>query len=447
MQLHEKLRDIHDNLVEKNPGELEFHQSVLEVLLSLGPVIEKEPRILEHRMIERMFEPERQIIFRVPWQDDDGAVQVNRGFRIQFSSALGPYKGGIRFHPSVNLGVVKFLSFEQIFKNSLTGLSIGAGKGGADFDPKGRSDGEVMRFCQSFVTELYRHVGQQTDVPAGDIGVGRREIGYMFGQYKRITNRSEVGVITGKGPDWGGSQVRTESTGYGVVIFLDRMLKEKGTSLSGMNCVVSGSGNVAIYTMEKINAMGGRVIGCSDSGGFVHDEEGIDLDLVKKIKLEERGRISRYVEERPGARHVEDGSIWSLPCDVAIPAATQNELQEEDARELVRNGCIAVVEGANMPCSPEAIEVFQESEVAFAPGKAANAGGVAVSAMEMQQNASRDIWSFERAEARLTEIMEEIHDRCLETAERFEMPGNYLAGANIAGFLKVARAMEAQGLV
>jgi len=447
MQLHEKLRDIHDNLVEKNPGELEFHQSVLEVLLSLGPVIEKEPRILENRMIERMFEPERQIIFRVPWQDDDGAVQVNRGFRIQFSSALGPYKGGIRFHPSVNLGVVKFLSFEQIFKNSLTGLSIGAGKGGADFDPKGRSDGEVMRFCQSFVTELYRHVGQQTDVPAGDIGVGRREIGYMFGQYKRITNRSEVGVITGKGPDWGGSQVRTESTGYGVVIFLDRMLKEKGTSLSGMDCVVSGSGNVAIYTMEKINAMGGRVIACSDSGGFVHDEEGIDLDLVKRIKLEERGRISRYVEERSGARHVEDGSIWSLPCDVAIPAATQNELQEEDARELVRNGCIAVVEGANMPCSPEAIEVFQESEVAFAPGKAANAGGVAVSAMEMQQNASRDIWSFERAEARLTEIMEEIHDRCLETAERFDMPGNYLAGANIAGFLKVARAMEAQGLV
>lgn len=445
--LDEKVDPIYAEVLRRNPEEPEFHQAVREVLESLGPVLAKYPEFTRHKIIERICEPERQIIFRVPWQDDRGEVQINRGFRVQFNSALGPYKGGIRFHPSVNLGVIKFLGFEQVFKNSLTGMPIGGGKGGSDFDPKGKSDDEVMRFCQSFVTELYRHIGEYTDVPAGDIGVGRREIGYMFGQYKRITNRYEAGVITGKGLDWGGSLVRTESTGYGATIFVNEMLKVRGDSLEGKTCIVSGAGNVAIFAIEKIAELGGRVVACSDSNGYVFDEKGIDLDLVKQIKLEERGRLCEYSVRRPLSRYVEGGNIWEVPCQVAMPSATQNEINGRDARTLVRNGCIAVAEGANMPTTPEGIKVFQEAGVAFGPGKAANAGGVATSALEMQQNASRDSWTFEHAEERLTEIMVNIHRLCYETAEEFGTPGNYVLGANIAGFLKVARAMVAHGVV
>lgn len=445
--LDEKVDPIYAEVLRRNPEEPEFHQAVREVLESLGPVLAKYPEFTRHKIIERICEPERQIIFRVPWQDDRGEVQINRGFRVQFNSALGPYKGGIRFHPSVNLGVIKFLGFEQVFKNSLTGMPIGGGKGGSDFDPKGKSDDEVMRFCQSFVTELYRHIGEYTDVPAGDIGVGRREIGYMFGQYKRITNRYEAGVITGKGLDWGGSLVRTESTGYGATIFVNEMLKVRGDSLEGKTCIVSGAGNVAIFAIEKIAELGGRVVACSDSNGYVFDEKGIDLDLVKQIKLEERGRLREYSVRRPLSRYVEGGNIWEVPCQVAMPSATQNEINGRDARTLVRNGCIAVAEGANMPTTPEGIKVFQEAGVAFGPGKAANAGGVATSALEMQQNASRDSWTFEHAEERLTEIMVNIHRLCYETAEEFGTPGNYVLGANIAGFLKVARAMVAHGVV
>jgi glutamate dehydrogenase (NADP+) len=420
---------------------------VHEVLETVGPVLAKYPEFTQHKIIERICEPERQIIFRIPWQDDSGEVHINRGFRVQFNSALGPYKGGLRFHPSVNLGVIKFLGFEQIFKNSLTGMPIGGGKGGSDFDPKGRSDDEVMRFCQSMMTELYRNLGEYTDVPAGDIGVGRREIGYLFGQYKRITNRYESGVITGKGLDWGGSLVRTESTGYGTAIFVNEMLRVRGDSLEGKQCVVSGAGNVAIFAIEKVHEFGGKVVACSDSNGYVYDEEGIDLDLLKKIKIEERGRLREYTRERKGARYAEGGNIWEVPCQVAMPSATQNEINGRDAALLVKNGCIAVGEGANMPTTPEGIRIFQEAGVAFGPGKAANAGGVATSALEMQQNASRDSWSFAHTEDRLTEIMVSIHDLCYETAEEFGAPGNYVVGANIAGFLKVARAMVAHGVI
>jgi glutamate dehydrogenase (NADP+) len=445
--LDEKVEAIYTEVVKRNAGEAEFHQSVREVLESLGPVLAKYPEFTRHKIIERICEPERQIIFRVPWQDDRGEVQINRGFRVQFNSALGPYKGGLRFHPSVYLGVIKFLGFEQVFKNSLTGLPIGGGKGGSDFDPKGKSENEVMRFCQSFVTDLYRHLGEHTDVPAGDIGVGQREIGYMFGQFKRITDRHEAGVITGKGLDWGGSVVRTEATGYGAAIFVNEMLKVRKDSLEGKTCVVSGAGNVAIFAMEKIAHLGGRVVACSDSNGFVHDDRGIELDLVKQIKLEERGRIKAYAKRRPGAQYVEGGNIWTVPCEVAVPSATQNELNGRDARLLVKNGCIAVAEGANMPTTPGGIRVFREGGIAFGPGKAANAGGVATSALEMQQNASRDSWSFAHTEARLTEIMQNVHRLCYETAEEFGAPGDYVLGANIAGFFKVARAMVAHGLV
>jgi glutamate dehydrogenase (NADP+) len=382
--LDEKVEPIYTEVVKRNPGETEFHQSVREVLESLGPVFAKYPEFMDHKIIQLICEPERQIIFRVPWHDDQAEVQINRGFRVQFNSALGPYKGGFRFHPSVYLGVVKFLGFEQVFKNSLTGMPIGGGKGGSDFDPKGKSTNEIMRFCQSFMTEMYRHLGEYTDVPAGDIGVGGREIGYLFGQYKRITNRYEAGVITGKGLDWGGSMVRTESTGYGTAIFVNEMLRVRDDSLEGKSCVVSGAGNVAIFAIQKIQQLGGRVVACSDSDGFVHDEAGIDLELVKQIKLEERGRIRAYAERRKGARYVEGGNIWTVPCSVAIPSATQNELNGRDAQELVRNGCIAIGEGANMPTTPEGIRVFKEAGVAFGPGKAANAGGVATSALEMQ---------------------------------------------------------------
>jgi glutamate dehydrogenase (NADP+) len=446
--IDEKIEPLLAEVVRRNPGEQEFHQAVREVLGSLGPVLAKHPELAEAKIIQRVCEPERQIIFRVPWQDDRGEVHINRGFRVEFNSALGPYKGGLRFHPSVYLGIVKFLGFEQIFKNALTGMPIGGGKGGADFDPRDRSDSEVMRFCQSFMLELSRHLGEYTDVPAGDIGVGTREIGYLFGQYKRITNRYESGVITGKDPTWGGSLVRKEATGYGTAYFVAEALKASGRSFDGLECVVSGSGNVAIYAIEKVHQLGGRVIACSDSSGVVHDPAGIDVALLQEVKEVERLRISEYATRRGGpVRHVPGGRIWEIPCQVALPCATQNELGAADAAALVRNGCIAVGEGANMPTTPDGLRVLQEAGVIFAPGKAANAGGVATSALEMQQNASRDSWSFERTEQRLAEIMAGIHRTCFETAERYGGPGDYVLGANIAGFLRVARAMAAHGLV
>ncbi len=446
--MESQLERVFESVIARNPGEAEFHQAVREVLESLGPVIKRHPEYLEMKMLERICEPERQIIFRVPWQDDKGEVHINRGFRVEFNSALGPYKGGLRFHPSVYLGVIKFLGFEQIFKNSLTGLPIGGGKGGSDFDPRGKSDTEVMRFCQSFMTELYRHLGEYTDVPAGDIGVGGREIGFMFGQYKRITNRYESGVLTGKGIGWGGSLVRTEATGYGTVVFANEMLKTRGESFDGKRVMVSGSGNVAIYAAEKAAQLGASVIGFSDSSGYVVDENGIDLDLLKQIKEVERGRVSDYVDRRPSARLGNEGtSIWDVPVDVALPCATQNELNGEQAATLVKNGVKVVAEGANMPTTPEGIAIFQQAGVLYAPGKAANAGGVATSALEMQQNASRDSWSFEHTEDRLTEIMVNIHEQCAETADSYDAPGDYVVGANIAGFEKVAKAIQAFGLV
>ena len=447
-KIDEKLEPILAEVLRRNAGELEFHQAVVEVLESLGRVIAKKPEYADHALIERLCEPERQIIFRVPWVDDAGQVQINRGFRVQFNSALGPYKGGLRFHPSVNLGIIKFLGFEQIFKNALTGLPIGGGKGGSDFNPRGRSDGEIMRFCQSFMTELCRHLGEYTDVPAGDIGVGGREIGYMFGQFKRLTNKYEAGVLTGKGLVYGGSRARTEATGYGATYFVDSMLATKGTSFEGKRCVVSGSGNVAIYTIEKIRQFGGTVIACSDSNGYIIDEAGIDLDLVKEIKEVRRERISEYARIKgSGVHYIERGSIWDVPCDVAMPSATQNELTGKDARTLVKNGVIAVGEGANMPSTPDAVRVFQAAGVLFAPGKAANAGGVATSALEMQQNASRDSWTFEQTEARLAAIMRNIHDTCAATADEYGAPGDYVLGANIAGFERVASAMTAFGVI
>jgi glutamate dehydrogenase (NADP+) len=442
------VEQIYDDVLRRNAGETEFHQAVREVLESLAVVLSRHSEYTEMKTIERICEPERQIIFRVPWQDDRGEVHINRGFRVEFNSALGPYKGGLRFHPSVNLGIVKFLGFEQIFKNSLTGMPIGGGKGGSDFDPKGRSDAEVMRFCQAFMTELYRHIGEYTDVPAGDIGVGGREIGYLFGQYKRITNRYESGVLTGKGLTWGGSQVRTEATGYGTVFFVDEILKTSNESFEGKKVVVSGSGNVAIYAIEKVHQLGGTVVACSDSGGYVVDEDGIDLSLLRDIKEVRRGRIAQYAEARSTtARFFAGGSVWDVPCDVALPCATQNELDGADATALIKGGCRVVAEGANMPCTPEAVRNLAEAGVIFAPGKAANAGGVATSALEMQQNASRDSWTFEHTEARLAEIMRGIHDRCLATADDYGSPRNYVAGANITGFLQVADAMMAQGVI
>ncbi|WP_030166335.1 MULTISPECIES: NADP-specific glutamate dehydrogenase [Actinomycetes] len=446
--IDEKLHDLYDDIVARNPAEGEFHQAVREVFDSLGPVVAKHPHYTDAAIIRRLCEPERQIIFRVPWTDDAGGVQVNRGFRVEFNSALGPYKGGLRFHPSVYLGIVKFLGFEQIFKNALTGLPIGGGKGGADFDPKGRSDNEVMRFCQSFMTELYRHIGEHTDVPAGDIGVGGREIGYLFGQYKRITNRYESGVLTGKGLSWGGSQVRTEATGYGTVYFVSEMLAAMGDSFDGKRVAVSGSGNVAIYAIEKIHQLGGIAVACSDSSGYVVDDNGLDVELLKDVKIKQRGRIADYVQARGrGAELGTAGSIWHVPVDIALPCATQNELDADDAKALIANDCRIVAEGANMPTTPEAIKLFSDAGVRFAPGKAANAGGVATSALEMQQNASRDSWSFDHTEERLAEIMRSIHDRCLHTADAYGFPGNYTAGANISAFTHVADAMLAQGLI
>ncbi len=432
---------------KRNPGEAEFHQAVLEVLESLKPVFKKHPEFEEAGILERIVEPERQIIFRVPWQDDKGGVRVNRGFRVQFNSALGPYKGGLRFHPSVYLGIIKFLGFEQIFKNSLTGLMMGGGKGGSDFDPKGKSDSEVMRFCQSFMTELQRHIGADTDVPAGDIGVGGREVGYMFGQWKKLTGLFN-GILTGKGLDFGGSLVRTEATGYGCVYFCEEMLKDRKTSFAGKSVVISGSGNVAIYAHQKATQLGAKVVAMSDSGGFVHDVHGINLDTIKQIKEVERKRIKEYVKAHKSAQYTEGcAGIWNVECDVALPSATQNELDEDAAKTLVKNGCIAVAEGANMPCTPEAVKVFLENNVSFGPGKAANAGGVATSGLEMAQNSQRLAWSFEEVDEKLHRIMVDIHHSAKAASEEYGTPGNLVNGANIAGFMKVARAMMAQGIV
>jgi glutamate dehydrogenase (NADP+) len=447
-RMDDRLESIYQDVLKRNAGEAEFHQAVREVLESIGPVLAKYPEFRDRKIIERICEPERQIIFRVPWQDDRGEFQLNRGFRVQYNSAIGPYKGGLRLHPSVYLGIIKFLGFEQIFKNALTGLPIGGAKGGSDFDPKGKSDNEVMRFCQSFMTELWRYIGDTTDVPAGDIGVGGREIGYMFGQFKRLTSRYEAGVLTGKGLGYGGSLVRTEATGYGNAFFVQEMLRARGDNgLEGKTCVVSGSGNVAIYTIEKIHQFGGKVVACSDSNGYVYDEKGIDLALVKQLKEVERRRIKDYVEYRKHAKYHDGGDIWEVPCQVAMPSATQNEINASHATKLVKNGCIAVSEGANMPTRPEGIRVFLEAKIAYGPGKAANAGGVATSALEMQQNACRDSWTFEYTEKRLANIMKNIHESCWETAEEFGAKGNYVIGANIAGFIKVAKAMVAHGLI
>ncbi|GAA4056684.1 MULTISPECIES: NADP-specific glutamate dehydrogenase [Actinomadura] len=441
------LNEAFDRILRRNPGEPEFHQAVKEVLETLAPVLDRRPELLDAKIIERITEPERQIIFRVPWQDDKGEIHVNRGFRVEFNGALGPYKGGLRFHPTVNLGVIKFLGFEQIFKNALTGLNIGGGKGGSDFDPRGRSDDEVMRFCQSFMTELHRHLGEHTDVPAGDIGVGAREIGYLFGQYRRLVNRWEAGVLTGKGIGWGGSAGRPEATGYGSVLFTAEMLRLRGEDLEGQQVVVSGSGNVSIYTVEKAQAMGANVVTVSDSDGYVVDEKGIDLALLKEVKQVRRGRVGDYAELRgPSARYVPGGRVWEVPADIAFPSATENELNSDDAVTLIRNGVKAVSEGANMPTTPDAVRLFQEAGVAFGPGKAANAGGVAVSGLEMAQNAARVSWTFEKVEAELTRIMKAVHDKCHETAERYGSPGDYVKGANIAGFERVSDAILAQGL-
>ena len=438
---------VYADVIRRNPGEHEFHQAVHEVLTSLEPVLAKDPHYADNALLERLVEPERQIIFRVPWVDDAGNVQVNRGFRVEFNSALGPYKGGLRFHPSVNAGIIKFLGFEQIFKNALTNQAIGGGKGGSDFDPHGRSDAEIMRFCQSFMTELSRHIGPNVDVPAGDIGVGGREIGYLFGQYKRLRNSYDAGVLTGKGLAWGGSLVRTEATGYGTVLFAQSMLATRGQSMEGQRVVVSGAGNVAIYAIEKAQALGAKVVTFSDSSGYVVDEAGVDLELLKQVKEVERGRVADYVKRRPSAQLVTGGSIWDVTCSVALPCATQNELNGDAAVRLLRNGCGVVAEGANMPSTPEAVEHFQAAGILYAPGKAANAGGVATSALEMEQNASRSRWDFATAEAKLTGIMADIHHSCLEAADTYGRPGDYVLGANAAGFVRVADVMNAFGII
>ena len=441
-------KKVFEMVQKRDPDQPEFQQAVYEVLESLEPVIEANPKYQQAGILERLIEPDRMIIFRVPWVDDKGVVQVNRGYRVQFNSAIGPYKGGLRLHPSVNLSIIKFLGFEQIFKNSLTSLPIGGGKGGSDFDPKGKSDGEVMRFCQSFMTELFRHIGADTDVPAGDIGTGAREIGYLFGQYKRLANEY-VGVLTGKGLAYGGSLARTEATGYGLCYFTDEMLKcMKGESFAGKKVVISGSGNVAIYACQKATQLGGKVIAMSDSNGYVYDKDGIKLDVVKQIKEIERGRIKEYAERVPGAVYTEGcRGIWSIPCDIALPCATQNDINEECAKQLVANGVMAVAEGANMPSTPEAIAVYQKAGILFAPAKASNAGGVATSALEMSQNSMRYSWSFDEVDNKLHDIMVNIFHNTYDAAKKYGMEGNLAAGANIAGFEKVATAMLAHGVV
>jgi len=442
-------------VIAKNPEQKEFHQAVHEVVESLMPVIDKHPEYRKAKILERIVEPERVILFRVPWVDDQGEVQVNRAMRVEFNSAIGPYKGGLRFHPSVNLGIIKFLGFEQIFKNALTTLPIGGGKGGSDFDPKGKSDMEVMHFCQSFMSELFRHIGADTDVPAGDIGVGGREIGFLFGQYKKLTNRFE-GVLTGKGLNWGGSLIRPEATGYGAVYFAEEMLKTRGESLKGKTVAVSGSGNVAQFATEKVLDLGGKPVTLSDSNGYIVDEQGLDRDklaFVMQLKNVKRGRIKEYVDKYPkAAYHVTDAGakcnpLWQVKCDVALPCATQNEINAEDANNLVKSGCHCVSEGANMPTTPDGVNVFLESRILYGPGKAANAGGVAVSGLEMSQNSMRLAWTREEVDNKLHNIMKSIHQACVQTAEKYGTPGNYVNGANIAGFLKVADAMLDHGVV
>lgn len=447
------LKEILEYLKRTSPAQNEFHQAVEEVVHSLEPLFDKYPKYKDQKVLERLLEPERQVMFRVTWIDDKGEIQINKGYRVQFSSTLGPYKGGLRFHPSVNTGIIKFLGFEQIFKNALTGLQIGGGKGGSDFDPKGKSENEIMRFCQAFVTELYRHIGATTDVPAGDIGVGGREIGYMFGMYKKLANRYD-GTFTGKSLKWGGSLARTEATGYGCVYFAKNMLDARGETLKGKRCVVSGSGNVAIYTIEKLYHLGALPITCSDSKGMILDEEGIDLDLLKELKENQRARLTEYVKYRKNAKYtpVEDypagrNAVWSVPCFAAFPSATQNELNLEDAKELIRNGCFCVSEGANMPSTNEAVDYFVEKKIAYGPGKAANAGGVATSQLEMAQNAAMINWTFEEVDSKLEQIMLGIFQRVSKTAEEFGQPTNFVLGANIAGFRRVADAMIEQGVV
>ena len=439
--------EVIETIIEQNPSEPEFHQAIREVLESLRVVIEEnEEEYRKNALLERLTNPERQIKFRVPWVDDNGQVQVNTGYRVQFNSAIGPYKGGLRFHPSVNLGIIKFLGFEQIFKNSLTGLPIGGGKGGSDFDPKGKSDREIMAFCQSFMTELCKYIGADTDVPAGDIGVGGREIGFLFGQYKRIRGLYE-GVLTGKGLSFGGSLARTEATGYGLLYFTNAMLKANDIDIAGKTIVVSGAGNVATYAIQKAQQLGGNPVTCSDSTGWIYDPEGIDVELLKEIKEVRRERLTAYAEARPSAEYHEGKGVWSIKCDIALPCATQNELQLEDAKILVENGVLAVAEGANMPTTIEATEYLQENGVLFAPGKASNAGGVATSALEMSQNSERLSWTFEEVDGKLQNIMETIFANAAAAAEEYGMDKNYVAGANIAGFKKVVDAMNAQGIV
>ena len=444
---NEYVQRVYDSVAARNPGEPEFLQAVGEVLESLVPVVEKNPAIEKNAILERITEPERAIQFRVTWMDDQGGVHVNRGYRVQFNSAIGPYKGGLRLHPSVNLSIIKFLGFEQIFKNSLTTLPIGGGKGGSDFDPKGKSDTEIMRFCQSFMTELQRHIGADTDVPAGDIGTGAREIGYMYGQYKRLRNEF-AGVLTGKGLSWGGSLARTEATGYGLCYLTAEMLRcMKNDSFAGKTVVISGSGTVAIYAAEKAAELGGKVVALSDSNGYIHDPEGIKLNVIKEIKEVRRGRIKQYVDAVPTATYHEGCSgIWTIPCDIALPSATQNEIDGASAELLVKNGCFCVAEGANMPSTPEAIAVYQKAGVLYAPAKAANAGGVATSALEMCQNSMRYSWTFEEVDAKLKEIMEGIFHACYDASKEYGEEGDLMAGANIAGFLKVCDAMLAQGV-
>jgi glutamate dehydrogenase (NADP+) len=443
------LTEFMNGVKAKNPAQPEFHQAVEEVIGSLLPVVDKHPEFRKANILERIVEPERVILFRVPWVDDNGDVQVNRGYRVEFNSAIGPYKGGLRFHPSVNLGILKFLGFEQVFKNSLTTLPMGGGKGGSDFDPKGKSDNEVMRFTQSFMSELFRHIGPNTDVPAGDIGVGGREIGFMFGQYKKLRNAFE-GVLTGKGITWGGSLIRPEATGYGAVYFAQNMLATRGENLEGKTVTVSGSGNVAQYAVEKVNEFGGKVVTLSDSAGYIVDMDGISKEkweFVMDLKNNRRGRIKEYVDQFPNAEYYEGTGVWNVPCQVALPCATENELNGEEARTLLGNGCYVVSEGANMPSTPEAVDLFVEKGILFGPGKAANAGGVAVSGLEMSQNSQRIGWSREEVDGHLQKIMKSIHDSCVNASEAYGTPGNYVNGANIAGFLKVADAMMAQGVV
>ncbi len=444
---HEYLNGLMERVIARNPAEPEFHQAVREVLTSLVPVVEARPEFIKEGVMDCLVEPERIIKFRVPWEDERGNVHVNRGFRVQFNSAIGPYKGGLRFHPSVYEGIIKFLGFEQIFKNSLTGLPIGGGKGGSDFDPKGKTDLEVMRFCQSFMTELFKYIGPDTDVPAGDIGVGGREIGYLFGQYKRLRNEF-TGVLTGKGLTYGGSLARTEATGYGLCYFTDCMLKDAGKSFEGATVVISGSGNVALYACEKATQFGAKVVAMSDSGGYVYDKNGIDLPLMKRLKEVERKRISAYVETHPEAEyHAGCSGVWQIPCGIALPCATQNELDLDSAKALIANGCFAVAEGANMPCTPDAVDAFQAAGLLFAPAKAANAGGVATSALEMSQNSMRFYWTFEEVDDHLRKIMTDLYHNASNAAARYGAPGDLVAGANIAGFLKVGESMLAYGIV